>query len=73
MSANNEAVDLAGVNEIFGGFGYGEDARKFLAVAIIKFAQPLATVAFTTGDFVEFFFNDGSELVVDDAGEVLRE
>ena len=73
MSANDKAVDLAGINEIFGGFGYGEDARKFFAVAIIKFAQPFATVAFTTSDFVEFFFDDGSELVVDDAGKVLRE
>jgi len=73
MSANDEAVDLASINEIFGGFGYGEDARKLLAVAKIKLAQPLATVTFTTSDFVEFLFDDGSELVINDAGEVLRE
>ena len=73
MSANDEAIDLAGIDEVLGGFGYGEDAGKFLAVAKIEFAQPLATVAFTTSDFVEFFFDDGGELVVDDAREVLRE
>ena len=38
MSTNDEAVDLAGINEVFGGFGYGEDARKFFAVTKIKFA-----------------------------------